>query len=142
MRKLRYVYRKQRRNAELRGVDFQLTFEEWLKLWEDSGHLAERGPRKGQYCMARYGDKGSYKVGNVRICTVTENHLEKWSGVTQGERLRELNRERSRSLEFRDAQSSRMQGNSFAQGMQHSAEFRERQRLRMLGNTLTKGRKL
>lgn len=65
-----------RRDAGRRGVEWLLTFEEWLKIWEDSGHWHERGLKKGQYVMGRYGDKGPYTVGNVRIITNLENTLE------------------------------------------------------------------
>lgn len=73
------AYRGHRKNAKKGGVEFLLTFEEWLDIWETSGHLHERGCRKGQYVMARYGDQGPYAIGNVRICTVEENHKERMS---------------------------------------------------------------
>lgn len=57
-------YRNQKMDAESRGVPFLLTFEEWLKIWVDSGHLYERGCRRGQYVMARFGDEGPYTAGN------------------------------------------------------------------------------
>jgi hypothetical protein len=63
--------------ARERGIPFLFSFEEWLKFWIESGHYHEIGPFKGQYCMARNGDKGPYVRGNVRICTVSENHKEK-----------------------------------------------------------------
>lgn len=53
-----------------------MTFEEWLGLWEASGHFHERGSRPDQYCMARNGDQGGYEVGNVRIVTCAENQAE------------------------------------------------------------------
>jgi len=67
---------KHRSVAKQRDLEFLLTFEEWLAIWHESGKWAERGCRKGQYCMARFGDKGPYAVGNVRICTNAENHAE------------------------------------------------------------------
>jgi hypothetical protein len=36
--------------------------------------------------MARFGDKGPYAVGNVRICTVAENHAERAAGITYEQR--------------------------------------------------------
>lgn len=74
---LRKKFKNQRSGATWRGISFELTFEEWLNIWVDSGHLHERGPRKGQYVMARFGDKGPYAIGNVRIITVEENNAEK-----------------------------------------------------------------
>lgn len=69
-------YTDQRFCAKRRGILFLLTFEEWLYIWETSGHLSLRGRLKGQYCMARFGDQGAYQVGNVRIITVSENRAE------------------------------------------------------------------
>lgn len=69
-------YHSHRSNAKKVGKEFLLTFEEWLKIWVDSGHYHERGHYKGQYVMARYGDKGPYAVGNVKIITFEENSRE------------------------------------------------------------------
>ena len=66
----------QRRGAKKRGISFKLTFEEWLIIWNDSGHLHERGHKRGQYVMARYGDKGAYEKMNVRIILAGENVAE------------------------------------------------------------------
>ncbi len=68
-------YRQQRGNAKLRGIPFLLTPEEWWDIWQASGHWHERGRRKDQYCMARFGDKGAYEKGNVEITTTHENNL-------------------------------------------------------------------
>lgn len=70
---LRTVYIVQRAQAKHRNIPFLLTFEEWFKIWLDSGHLHERGCRRGQYVMARFGDKGPYAVGNVAIITSADN---------------------------------------------------------------------
>jgi hypothetical protein len=74
----RYVQHKH--NADLRGVPFLLTFDQWCSIWNESGKWAQRGNLAGQYCMARNGDVGAYEVGNVRICLVEENHAE-WHRV-------------------------------------------------------------
>ncbi len=73
--------------AKKRSIEFLLTFEEWLKIWVDSGHYFERGCRKGQYVMVRKGDNGPYAVGNVRITTVEENRAEQKHSVKQLEQL-------------------------------------------------------
>lgn len=74
--KLIDAWGQQRRTAGCRGIAFHLTFEQWLRLWTASGHLHERGRRRGQYVMARFKDKGAYEIGNVRIITCSENHAE------------------------------------------------------------------
>jgi hypothetical protein len=54
-------------------IEFNLTFDQWFKIWQDSGHWEQRGIRKGQYCMSRYNDIGNYEVGNVFIQPVQQN---------------------------------------------------------------------
>jgi hypothetical protein len=67
------VYRQQRKNAHQRGIPFKLTFEQWLTIWKESGKLQNRGRGMGHYCMARFGDRGAYEVGNVHIITHQQN---------------------------------------------------------------------
>jgi hypothetical protein len=54
----------------------RLTFEEWHKIWMDSGHWHERGRRRGQYVMSRIADLGHYELGNVLIQTTEQNMAE------------------------------------------------------------------
>ncbi len=76
MRTLLEDFHLQRRGAGYRDIEFLLTFEQWLRIWEKSGHLKERGRRRTQYVMARYGDKGPYSINNVKIITQSENTIE------------------------------------------------------------------
>jgi len=83
MNNMRKQFGRQRTQAAKRGIPFLLSFEEWLQIWIESGHLQERGRRKHQYVMARLGDAGAYEVGNVKIITAHENKLEQrhpWIG--------------------------------------------------------------
>jgi hypothetical protein len=50
-----------------------MSFDEWLAIWEGSGKYELRGNKKGCYCMARHGDRGPYKAGNVSIIPSTQN---------------------------------------------------------------------
>ena len=54
-------------------IEFNLTFDEWFKIWQDSGKYKQRGVRKGQYCMSRYNDIGNYEIGNVFIQPIQQN---------------------------------------------------------------------
>jgi hypothetical protein len=97
---LRRSFTSQASAARKRGIQFLLTYEEWLHIWQKSGRLGERGRLPGQYCMARFGDAGSYELSNVRICLVEENHAERnriykrtpqradnpWAGVSASKR--------------------------------------------------------
>lgn len=66
-------YKAQMKNAEMRGIDFLLTFEQWLSIWTESGKLDQRGRGAEKFCMCRNNDIGPYEVGNVFIGTGREN---------------------------------------------------------------------
>lgn len=66
-------FQVQRRNAGRRGIGWELTFEQWLVIWMESGKWPQRGQHIGQYVMARKGDVGPYSVDNVFICLHSEN---------------------------------------------------------------------
>ena len=66
-------FRDHKKNAKRRGISFLLTFDQWLKIWTDSGHLHESRCKSGQYVMARHGDQGAYEIGNVEIILAGEN---------------------------------------------------------------------
>ena len=61
------AYSQQKSNAKARGVEFNISFEDWKSVWLESGKWADRGRGKGKYCMCRVGDSGAYEVGNVFI---------------------------------------------------------------------------
>jgi predicted DNA-binding transcriptional regulator AlpA len=61
------------KDAQKRDIPFQLSFEEWFQIWQDSGHWQERGCHKGQYVMHRFGDTGPYALGNVTIIRHEDN---------------------------------------------------------------------
>lgn len=57
------------------SIEWKLTYEQWLSIWGEQ--LKERGKKAHQKVMARIDDLGNYEVGNVRIITARENHLER-----------------------------------------------------------------
>ena len=70
---LRGRYKMQEQNALARGIQFLLSFEQWLAIWTESGKLDQRGRGADRFCMCRNGDVGPYEVGNVFIGTGREN---------------------------------------------------------------------
>lgn len=81
--RLRRDWRNQKMDAKRRGVSFLLSYDDWLRIWRESGHLEERGCRCGEYVMARFNDTGPYSTTNVRIAQVEENHAEAWARPEQ-----------------------------------------------------------
>ncbi len=75
-----YAYQTQRNNAKRRGIDFNLTYEEWLSIWENSGHFNERGRKLGQYVMSRFNDIGDYSINNVEIIVMQKNQSDATKG--------------------------------------------------------------
>jgi hypothetical protein len=85
---LRRRYSMQKSGARVRGIEFRLSYEQWLAIWTESGHLDERGRGPAKYCMARCGDRGAYEVGNVKIITLTENVAETWANLSDEARAK------------------------------------------------------
>lgn len=67
---------KNRKDKNGDPIVWKLSFDEWLKIWTDSGHWEQRGVGPGKYCMSRINDIGNYEVGNVEIKTMSENVIE------------------------------------------------------------------
>ncbi len=57
-----------------RGIEWQLTFEEWLAWWGDN--IDNRGCKSGQLVMARFNDTGPYSLSNIKKITANDNHAE------------------------------------------------------------------
>lgn len=68
-----HAYLMQRKSARWRGIAWELTLPQWCEAWDESGKWDLRGRGKGKYCLARHGDSGPYKEGNVYIALNEEN---------------------------------------------------------------------
>tara|TARA_R110001632_G_scaffold25086_1_gene69213 strand:+ start:87 stop:446 length:360 start_codon:yes stop_codon:yes gene_type:complete len=69
----KHAYQKQKWLSKKRDISFDLTYEQWLEIWESSGFAHLRGRGRGKYCMARHGDIGPYNVDNVSIISFEQN---------------------------------------------------------------------
>lgn len=65
------AYTSQKNSAATRGIEFKLTFEEWLAWWGDD--IGRRGTSKHCLSMQRLGDKGAYELGNIKKGTPRKN---------------------------------------------------------------------
>jgi len=65
IRKARVSFSQQRHMADKRGIEWKLTYDEWINWWLETGVYHLRGRGKGKYVMARYGDQGAYELGNI-----------------------------------------------------------------------------
>ncbi len=102
-------YKIHKSHAKQRGISWRMNYTIWVKIWLSSQHWHERGKRRDQYQMARFGDKGPYAPWNVRICTIQENQNEAHLG-------------RKYSKEIRDRMSKSRIGNKNRLGKKHTSE--------------------
>lgn len=86
--KAKYDYGKIKYSATVqRGITFKFTLEEWIKWWADQlgpDWQKKRGRGKGKYVMARFEDKGSYELGNVKCILHGDNISEGVRGEKHG----------------------------------------------------------
>jgi hypothetical protein len=87
----------QRHSAGKRGIAWELSLDDWWRIWQDSGMWEERGPTRSGYCMARHGDVGPYSASNVYITTMRENTKDYYRvhRAAHSAQTRKLNLERS-----------------------------------------------
>lgn len=60
----RHAFYQQRSGAKRRGIEWLLTFDEWLAWWGDD--LSKRGGGHDKLQMQRFGDSGPYALGNIK----------------------------------------------------------------------------
>jgi len=72
---LRAKYNQHKGTAKARGIEFDLSFDDWKQIWE--GNFHKRGTGSGQLGMLRTRDEGGYTKGNVRLGTPKENQQER-----------------------------------------------------------------
>ena len=81
------IFARQKAMAKVRKIEWQLTFDQWWNIWDQSGKYEQRGRGSGKYCMSRIGDIGPYAINNVVIKTIDENNKEAHAGKPQSPEL-------------------------------------------------------
>ena len=64
-------YNAHKHGAKARGIEFTLSYEQWLAIWGDKISLRGRGA--SEMGMLRTRDEGGYTSDNVRLGTPQEN---------------------------------------------------------------------
>jgi len=67
-------YQSHKSGAKARGIEFTLSYEQWLAIWGDS--IDQRGRGAQELGMLRARDEGGYTPNNVRLGTPQENSQE------------------------------------------------------------------
>jgi hypothetical protein len=81
-------------NAKRRGVEFNLTFDEWNNWWLSHGVNKQIVTRRGigdgnKLCMCRYNDTGPYALNNI-YCDTNYNNV-KEQLLMRYKKLKEIN---------------------------------------------------
>lgn len=134
MEKLKIRFREHRHRALSSKIGFELTFEQWLDIWLSSGQIHNRGTRKGQYVMARNGDAGPYKVGNVRIITASANGAEKRHSEKHKRYMRRIMKGNSHALGTKLSKETRVKMSQSRQGRKFSEKTRKKIAVALKGN--------
>lgn len=76
-------YHSQRNGAKKRGIEWRLTFREWLDWWGED--LDRRGSGRDQLQMQRKLDSGPYALGNI-VKGVPRQNVRTWQTVRRNVR--------------------------------------------------------
>lgn len=130
LRKLRVRFCAQNSCADDRGIDFALSFGQWLDIWIASGKLLQRGRHRGDYVMARMGDCGPYAPGNVEIILHVDNirqfHLGKIVAPETCRKISAAKIGKPKSPEHRAKLSLALRGRPWSQRRRNAAQSEAR----------------
>lgn len=70
-----YKYGKHKRDATQRGIEFNLTLEEWRNWWVAQGvdKDIQQPLNANTLCMCRFNDQGPYALDNIYCATLSQN---------------------------------------------------------------------
>lgn len=68
-------WKKQRRDAHARGIDYELSYQEYLDWWISNGvdKNIKMPLTRDTLCMCRFNDTGPYKLDNIYCATLSQN---------------------------------------------------------------------
>jgi hypothetical protein len=75
------VFIQQKNQAQWREEPWQITFEEWKQLWDESGQWHNRGRERSCYCMTRRDVMEPWTKHNAVVIS-REEHSRKQSALT------------------------------------------------------------
>jgi hypothetical protein len=69
-------YNAHKSSAKNRGIEFNLTFDEWFNWWLNNGldkNFSQGKRNKDTLCMCRFNDTGGYSLDNIYCATASQN---------------------------------------------------------------------
>ena len=128
-------YKQQQSRAVTRKIEWHFTFETWLKKWIDSGKLLQRGRKKDEYCMARFGDTGPYSEANTEIITNGQNHSDfhKYNPIEPKPKPVRIPKKKGRKPGFTISDETKAKMSAAKQGCKHSAKTKAKMSKSQIG---------
>ena len=83
------AFLQMRAQANYRRESFQLTFDDFQKLWQGKWHL--KGRTSGSYCLTRHDPNGTWNISNCE-CIPRVEHLQRQKLYKQEAKQRNGNR--------------------------------------------------
>jgi hypothetical protein len=74
----RYAYHNLKRSAKKRGIEFELSFEDFMEFCCITGYLEMRGKEPHSLSIDRIKNWLPYTMGNIRILTYADNVSHKY----------------------------------------------------------------
>lgn len=69
----KHLFNNLRKSAKRRGIEFVLTFAEFLAFSKDKGYLDKHGKGKDDLAIDRLDVNKGYELGNIQVITASEN---------------------------------------------------------------------
>ena len=115
------AFNSQKQSAKKRGIEFDLTFDQWISWWMSTGHFEDRGKTVGKYQMCRFNDSGAYDLNNIYCDTVSANSALPTKGKP---RPAEFNRKTGDALRGKPKTITHRRNHAFSQlGKLYSTPF-------------------
>lgn len=78
----REVFRDVKKSAKKRGIEFNLSFDQFMEFDKQTGFTASRGKGKEDLVIDRIDPKRGYEFDNIRALTYVENCRRRLNGIT------------------------------------------------------------
>lgn len=70
---MRYAFITLRNNCKRRGIEFELSFEQFETFAQATRYIAGKGRSKDSYTIDRIDNTKGYVIGNIRVISKSEN---------------------------------------------------------------------
>jgi len=72
---LKLKWQRHRAQAKFRREPYQLTFDQWLEAWQQSGHIHKMGRRLGDYTLIRVDTEQPWHRDNIKVISRGRHHI-------------------------------------------------------------------